>query len=733
MTPAARRYIIVLSSLFWGCVAVAAIAGLGLPEGSVMLVAPLVGLAIAAEALVVSRQDTSASFSVAAHIAAAILFGPLVAAVVAALGVLLVDGLRLGPRPSVWLNSAIFGLSAAAGGIAFVIAGGSVGSMTERDIVPAVTLIGVRFLANELLLAVAISLDTGRGMLRQLRDDVRELAGAAVGEGSLGVLVAFGYTPRHWVLLPFLIPLLAALYVAQLNFERLKRETAAALEAFAGVIDERDPNTASHSQRVAEYVERFTTAIGLPDREAARLIQAARYHDLGKVIVDESTLSRPGRLSEGELRKIRSHPALSARLLSPFHFAQEMSVYAELHHERYDGRGYYSVPQREIPVEAHVLIVADSFDAMTSVRAYRPALSTAEATQELRDKAGTQFHPLVAQAFVAMLEERDLEAAMGSAQVAALRAEFSRIASVRLPRPGAVLHPRAATVCFASTTGIAIGISAVPGIVVAALTVATVLVGTAAVHLALSERRRRRILRDKLGEGLSAGAALAAAGIPGRVGWLCWNQSEERCDLTLDEGDSPGHLGDLEEVRLRAARVGVAGRASVLESGVHYMISPVRGQESRLVVSTDRPLSDFERELVDEAARARAANNIEADGLTAVSGGDRRNRAGHPSSRRLIVELRTFENVRSVAGQLSAERVVAAAAAALARVVRQDDRCEQIDEDTFLLTVAASRDAEIVAVTERVGRALADVPVPSRAAPITPTVRPVQDDHRATG
>jgi len=224
--------------------------------------------------------------------------------------------------------------------------------------------------------------------------------------------------------------------------ERLKRETAAALNTFAGVIDERDPNTASHSKRVAEYVERFTAAIELPDREAARLIQAARYHDLGKVVVDESTLSRPGRLSQEELRKIRSHPALSARLLSPFHFAQEIAVYAELHHERYDGRGYYSVPQREIPVEAHVLIAADSFDAMTSARAYRPALSIAEAIQELRDKAGTQFHPLVAQAFAAMLEQRDVHAAMGSAQIASLRAEFSRIAGVQLPRPGAVLRPR---------------------------------------------------------------------------------------------------------------------------------------------------------------------------------------------------------------------------------------------------------------------------------------------------
>jgi HD-GYP domain-containing protein (c-di-GMP phosphodiesterase class II)/GGDEF domain-containing protein len=732
MTRAVRRYITLLSALFWISVAVATITGAGVPDRPLILVAPLVGLAIAAEALVVSRQDTSASFSVAAHIAAAILFGPLVAAFVAAIGVLLVDGLRLGPRPSVWLNSAIFGLSAAAGGIAFLIAGGSVGSMTEHDIAPAVILIAVRFMANEGLLAVAISLDSGVGILRQLRDGVRELAGAAISEGSLGVLVAFGYTPQHWVLLPFLVPLLAALYVAQLNFERLKRETAAALNAFAGVIDERDPNTASHSKRVAEYVERFTTAIELPDREAARLIQAARYHDLGKVVVDESTLSRPGRLSEDELRKIRSHPALSARLLSPFHFAQEMSVYAELHHERYDGRGYYSVPQREIPVEAHVLIAADSFDAMTSARAYRPALSTAEAIHELRDKAGTQFHPLVAQALAAVLEGRDLHAAMGSAQIAALRAEFSRIASVQLPRPDAMFHPRAVTVCLASTTGLALGVSAVPMSVAVTLAIATLLVGTIAVLLALRERRRRRILRTTLSQGQSAGTALEAAGVPGHLGRLNWNQSEHQYDLTID-GDAPGHPGDLEEVRLRAARVGIAGRAATLESGVHYTITPARNQESRLVIWTNRPLTRFETELLDEAANTLRANDVRARGLTDVSQGERRNPARLQTSRMLIVELHTFENVRSVAGQLSAERVVMAAAAALSRVVRQDDRCEQMGEDTFRLTVAASRDDEVAAVCERVREALAEVPVPSRVAPITPSIKPVQDNHRATG
>src|SRR3954451_7439105 len=313
------------------------------------------------------------------------------------------------------------------------------------------------------MLSGAVAVTREQRFLSVLQDDLRATFAGTLGESSLGVLVAFGYSSDRWIVIPFLVPLLAALYQSQFNLERLRNETDDALNAFAGVIDERDPSTAEHSSRVAQLVERFVEAIGLPDREAERLVAAARFHDLGKAAVDVATLSKEGRLTDEELRSIRSHPRLSAQLLSPFGFAQEMALYAELHHERYDGSGYYSVSQREIPVEAHVLIAADSFDAMTSARAYRPALSMAEAIQELRDKAGTQFHPLVAQAFAAMLEGRDLHAAIGSAQVAALRAEFARIASVRLPRPSAVLHPRAATVCFASTTAVAVGISAVPG------------------------------------------------------------------------------------------------------------------------------------------------------------------------------------------------------------------------------------------------------------------------------
>jgi HD-GYP domain-containing protein (c-di-GMP phosphodiesterase class II) len=718
VSSAVCRYNFALSVLFWAMVALACVTG-SLDFGHpITLVAPLLGLAIAAEALVIGRGDSSASFSVAAHIATAVLFGPLAAALVASVAVIVVDGLRQGPRPAVFLNSTIFGLAAWAGGLAFLASGGSTGSLQTHDLIPVGVLIATRFLVNEALLSVAISIDSKRAMPQVLRDDVRDLLGAAVGEGCLGVLVAFGYTDSTWLILPFLVPLLAALYQSQLNFERLKSETAAALNAFAGVIDERDPSTAQHSERVAEYVERFVEAIALPDREASRLVETARFHDLGKVAVDVSTLSKHGRLTEQELRSIRSHPRLSARLLSPFHFAQEMALYAELHHERYDGNGYYSVPQRDIPVEAHVLIVADSFDAMTSARAYRPPLTMAEAVQELRDKAGTQFHPLVAHAFSSMIEGQPLQTAMGHSQLAALRAEFCRIPTLRLPRMTTLLSPAMLAVSSAAATLAAIGIPGVP---------LRVAVGAGALTLALtgitltesiSSRRRQRWARTALSAGGSAEAALEAAGVVGWAVWLTWMPVAERYE-SLAPGDVDA--GDVVDICRRALRTGFTAETGVLDSGAHFAITPEAADTPRLAFRSPRRLSRFELGLLAEIAERSAPSVIESIqepvALTLIEG-DQRSDAVVTKVGTVIIDLGVFENVRMAAGQLTAERVVADAMGRLRILLRAGDMIEQLGEDRLGALIAVSDAKQLEAVCARMRTTLNEVPVPRRASNI---------------
>jgi hypothetical protein len=125
---------------------------------------------------------------------------------------------------------------------------------------------------------------------------------------------------------------------------------------------------------------------------------------------------------------------MSARLLKAFAFAADTAPLVELHHERFDGQGYYGVAAAEIPIEAHVLIIADSFDAMTSARAYRPALTVQEATAEIRDKAGLQFHPVLARAFAGMMEGADPSVALTGTELGTLRTQFSTPARLRPAR-----------------------------------------------------------------------------------------------------------------------------------------------------------------------------------------------------------------------------------------------------------------------------------------------------------
>ena len=496
-----------------------------------------------------------------------------------------------------------------------------------------------------------------------------------------------------------------------------------ALNAFAGVIDERDPSTAQHSDRVAEYVERFVEAIALPDREAARLVETARFHDLGKVAVDVSTLSKDGRLTEPELRSIRSHPRLSARLLSPFHFAQEMALYAELHHERYDGNGYYSVPQRDIPVEAHVLIVADSFDAMTSARAYRPPLTMAEAVQELRDKAGTQFHPLVAHAFSSMIEGHPLQAAMGPSQLAALRAEFSRIPTLRLRRISALFSPAMLTVCTAAVTLAAIGIPIVSMRVTAGIGALTLALAGITLTESISTRRRRRWARAALADGRSAEAALEAAGIVGWAVWLTWMADAERYEpLTLGDVDA----GDVVDICRRALRTGFTAESGVLDSGAHFAITPaVAGDTPRLAFRSPNRLSRFELGLLAEIAERAVPSVIEATRETApltLIEGDQRSDAAVTKVGTVIIDLQVFENVRIAAGQLTAERVVADAIGRLRLLLRAGDIVEQLDEDRLGALIAVSDETQLEAVCARMRTTLGEVPVPRRASNIDPRI-----------
>jgi HD-GYP domain-containing protein (c-di-GMP phosphodiesterase class II) len=172
------------------------------------------------------------------------------------------------------------------------------------------------------------------------------------------------------------------------------------LATISRALEERD-QTQGHGARVAAFAEPVARRLGWSDERIAGLRFGAPLHDIGKLSVRSEILRKSGPLTMAELTEIRMHPTAGAAMVAPLHFAREALPYVLFHHERWDGGGYPSgLDGYAIPVEARLLSVADAFDAMTSARPYRRALSTERALAELVSCAGSQFDPTVAEAFL---------------------------------------------------------------------------------------------------------------------------------------------------------------------------------------------------------------------------------------------------------------------------------------------------------------------------------------------
>jgi HD-GYP domain-containing protein (c-di-GMP phosphodiesterase class II) len=173
--------------------------------------------------------------------------------------------------------------------------------------------------------------------------------------------------------------------------------------AFVRAIDARDPYTARHSEKVAGYAVALAHALDLPPADCQRIHLAGLLHDVGKVGLERSILHKPGKLTDAEWAQVREHPALSAHIIGAVSRFAPYVAGARHHHERFDGAGYPDgLAGAAIPLDARILAVADAYDAMTSDRSYRPALSHDEAIRRLEADAGVQFDPACVRVFAAL-------------------------------------------------------------------------------------------------------------------------------------------------------------------------------------------------------------------------------------------------------------------------------------------------------------------------------------------
>jgi ribonuclease P protein subunit RPR2 len=178
------------------------------------------------------------------------------------------------------------------------------------------------------------------------------------------------------------------------------------MKAFAQVVEAKDACTRGHLDRTQRYGMAIARKVD-PELAARPEVGYGFFlHDIGKVGVPEHVLLKPGALDAGEWETMRLHPAIGAQIVEPIRFLGEAVEIVRCHHEWFDGTGYpRGLKGEEIPLAARIFSIADSFDAMTSDRPYRDALTFEVAVAEIRDGAGTQFDPLAVAAFLDVVSE----------------------------------------------------------------------------------------------------------------------------------------------------------------------------------------------------------------------------------------------------------------------------------------------------------------------------------------
>lgn len=179
------------------------------------------------------------------------------------------------------------------------------------------------------------------------------------------------------------------------------------LEVWKRACERWDPETARHTHRVAQLARSALASLQLTDREQAELIvSAASMHDIGKLGISATVLAKPGQLTTEERRLIEWHAGLGADLLGCCSGFIQVATLVRHHHERWDGKGYPDgLAENEIPFGARLIAVADSFDAMTSHRAYRPAMSAQQAAAILRAGRWRQWDGAIVDAFLYGIEQ----------------------------------------------------------------------------------------------------------------------------------------------------------------------------------------------------------------------------------------------------------------------------------------------------------------------------------------
>jgi putative nucleotidyltransferase with HDIG domain len=355
-----------------------------------------------APVLVPGRGGISLSYPLS--VAVTVLLGPGFAAMAAAVAVV---PMWL-ERDSDWgrrlFNAGQVELSTVVPGMIYFLLGGrlfaSPSALLAGSLLPIAALVLTGVLLNDLLVSFAQNVVRGTPIRRFWTQSVSSMLPSQIALGFVGVAIAqIVVSVGVWGFALFIVPLIVARQTYQRSVQ-LREAYADTISSLVAALEAKDVYTKGHSVRVAKYSVSIAAALGISDTAIERLEYAALLHDIGKVGVSRRVLAKPSALSSDEFTEIKRHPDIGAHILADVPYLADLVPSIEAHHERLDGSGYgHGVSGDAIPLEARVLAVADAYDAMTSSRPYRSAMTHDAALRELKHCCGTQFDESVVDAF----------------------------------------------------------------------------------------------------------------------------------------------------------------------------------------------------------------------------------------------------------------------------------------------------------------------------------------------
>jgi len=414
---AVTRYVWAINAAGWFVILASIVTVLISPVNPIALV--LAALATLGGFSVLRLRSISASFSLgdAFTLTALFLEGPELGALAVALETSAIS-FRLGGAPRrVMFNSAAPALAMwGAGWFTFRVAGLPLPAAAPDALTMAtgvIVSVALYFLFGSSLVAAAVALDQ-RGSVQQVwREHFAGLWVSPTAGGYIGMLVALlsreigtgavvAVLPMPVIVYQMLRTSLARTDDQLRHLEAMNRTYASTIEAFATAVDAKDQVTHGHLRRVQVYALGVARELGITDGPALRSLEAAALlHDVGKIGIPEHILNKPGKLTSGEFEEMKRHVTIGADILSAIDFPFPVVPIVRHHHENWDGTGYPDgVRGMDIPIGARILMVVDCFDALTSDRPYRPAMSRDDAFEILRERRGRMYDPDIVDRFI---------------------------------------------------------------------------------------------------------------------------------------------------------------------------------------------------------------------------------------------------------------------------------------------------------------------------------------------